>query len=125
MPTEYTTSSFDFSRAGGRRAVVAFDGGIHEQAQKECRGSPKLLVRDRRDALDRWQQAKSDGLTAQAAANAVDVSRATLYRWRNLRDRRRLVPQSRCPHHLRQPAWSPDPNGVVEPAAPVGEPGGP
>ena len=80
------------------------------------------MVRDRRDALDRWQQVKSDGLTAQATANAVGVSRATLYRWRNLRDRRRLAPQSRRPHHLRQPAWSPDPNGVVEPAAPVGEP---
>ena len=37
MPTEYTTSSFDFSRAGGRRAVAVSDGGIHEQVQADMR----------------------------------------------------------------------------------------
>ena len=46
----------------------------------------------RHDALDRWRQARADGLTAQAAANAVGVSRATLYRRRKLRDRGRLAP---------------------------------
>ena len=57
-------------------------------------------------ALKRWHRARDNGLSAAAAADAVGVSRATLYRWRNLRHRRRLAPQSRRPHHLRQPAWS-------------------
>ena len=60
----------------------------------------------RRDALERWRQARADGLTARAAANAVGVPRSTLYRWQRLADRNRLKPCSRRPHTLRQPAWS-------------------
>ena len=46
----------------------------------------------RRDALERWRQARADGLTARAAANAVGVPRSPLYRWRKLADRNRPVP---------------------------------
>ena len=59
----------------------------------------------RRDALERWRQARADGLTARAAANAVGVPRSTLYRWRRLADRNRLKPCSRRPHTPRRPAW--------------------
>ena len=58
----------------------------------------------RRDALERWRQARADGLTARAAANAVGVPRSTL--WQRLADRNRLNPRSRRPHTLRRPAWS-------------------
>ena len=39
------------------------------------------------DVLKRWHHAREDGLST--AADAVGVSRATLYRWRNLRHRGR------------------------------------
>ena len=59
----------------------------------------------RRDAiLKRQHRARDNGLSAAAAA--IGVSRAALYRWRNLRHRRRLAPQPRRPHHPRQPTWS-------------------
>ncbi len=60
----------------------------------------------RRDALERWRQARADGLTARAAANAVGVPRSTLYRWQRLADRNRLKPCSRRPHTPRRPTWS-------------------
>ena len=87
---------------------------------KEGWGSPTLLVRQREGgppadlprqitrgaALDRWRQARADGLTAQAAANAVGVPRSTLYRWQRLADRNRLKLCSRRPHTPRRSAWS-------------------
>lgn len=56
-----------------------------------------------REALiGRWRQAIADGLTAEDAAKAVGVSRATLYRWKK-------QPQRRCsrPRRLRSNNWSP------------------
>ena len=50
----------------------------------------------RGDALRRWRQARARGLTAEQAAQAVGVSRASLYRWAE-----RLEPRSRRPHRLR------------------------
>ena len=72
----------------------------------------------RRDILKRWHRARDNGLSAAAAADAVGVSRATLYRWRKLRDRGRLAPQSRRPHRLRRPAWAPALVKAVREAAP-------
>ena len=47
-------------------------------------GLPRHVTRG--DAiLKRWHRARDNGLSAAAAADAVGVSRATLYRWRNLR----------------------------------------
>ena len=69
-------------------------------------GAERSEAAPRRDALGRWRQARADGLTARAAANAVGVPRSTLYRWQRLADRNRLDPCSRRPHTLRRPAWS-------------------
>ena len=69
-------------------------------------GAERSEAAPRRDALERWRQARADGLTARAAANAVGVPRSTLYRWQRLADRNRLDPCSRRPHTLRRPAWS-------------------
>jgi transposase InsO family protein len=44
----------------------------------------------------------ADGLTADRAAQAVGVSRATLYRWL-----KQAEPRSRRPHHVRRPSWTP------------------
>lgn len=54
----------------------------------------------RRDAVARWSRARADGLSAEQAARAVGVSRATLYRWSA-----RPEPRSRRPKRLRQRAW--------------------
>jgi putative transposase len=63
----------------------------------------------RRDALARWHGARRAGLTAEQAAQAVGVPRATLYRWEKA-----PVPKSRRPHRLRQRAWSPALRAEVE-----------
>jgi putative transposase len=56
----------------------------------------------RRDAVARWRGARRAGLTAEQAAQAVGVPRATLYRWQKA-----PVPKSRRPHRMRQKNWSP------------------
>lgn len=56
----------------------------------------------RRDLLERWDRARSCGLSGEEAAKAVGASRASLYRWRQ-----RPEPGSRRPHRLRARTWSP------------------
>src|SRR5690606_12964923 len=56
----------------------------------------------RMDALKRWRRARAAGLSADDAAAAVGVSRASLYRWAN-----RAEPMSRRPRRVRRPQWSP------------------
>lgn len=63
---------------------------------------PNSEAERRRDAVARWSRARRDGLTADQAAQAVGVSRATLYRWQL-----EAEPKSRRPHAVRKPAWSP------------------
>lgn len=64
----------------------------------------------RRDAvLRRWRQARRDGLTAEEAAQAVGVSRASLYRWEQ-----RLEPRSRRPRRVRSKSWTPAQAAAVE-----------
>jgi transposase InsO family protein len=63
--------------------------------------SPDNEAAIRRAAVVRWRQAMADGLTAAAAARAVGVPRATLYRWEKRPERR-----SRRPHRVRPKTWS-------------------
>lgn len=63
----------------------------------------------RRDIVRRWRHAIRNGLTANAAAEAVGVPRATLYRWEVQPE-----PKSCRPHRLRQPRWLPSLVEAVE-----------
>lgn len=56
----------------------------------------------RRAAVARWRQAMADGLTAERAARAVGVPRASLYRWE-----KRPEPRSRRPKRTRTKSWTP------------------
>ena len=64
--------------------------------------TPHIEAARRRGALARWRRAMADGLTASAAARAVGVPRASLYRWEA-----RAEPLSRRPHKVRRPGWTP------------------
>jgi transposase InsO family protein len=57
----------------------------------------------------RWRRAMRNGLTAEQAAQAVGVSRASLYRWQKQPRRR-----SRRPHRTRAKSWSSDLIAAVE-----------
>lgn len=59
------------------------------------------VAASREDALQRWRQARADGLTAQQAARAVGAGRASLYRWH-----KRVEPRSRRPHRVRKTTWT-------------------
>jgi putative transposase len=63
----------------------------------------------RRDLLQRWDHARSRGLSAEDAAQAIGVSRATLYRWRH-----QLEPRSRRPLRTRPKSWTPALLAAVE-----------
>jgi transposase InsO family protein len=56
----------------------------------------------RRATVARWRQAMADGLSAEQAARAVGVARATLYRWLE-----RAEPRSRRPRRVRTRNWTP------------------
>lgn len=61
---------------------------------------PNIAAASRVAVVERWRRAMRDGLSASQAARAVDVPRATLYRWA-----RRAEHRSRRPHHVRQRQW--------------------
>ena len=63
---------------------------------------PDSEAQRRRDAVARWHGARANGLTAEQAARAVGIGRATLYRWMQA-----PVPQSRRPHRCRKPSFAP------------------
>src|SRR5690606_26243794 len=56
----------------------------------------------REDAVRRWGKARRAGLSADEAAAAVGVSRATLYRWTQ-----RSQSLSRRPRRVPRPQWTP------------------
>ncbi len=60
--------------------------------------TPQIEAARRRDAAARWRRAMSDGLTAEQAAKAIGVARATLYRWNE-----RVELRCRRPHRMRKP----------------------
>lgn len=62
---------------------------------------PNSEAERRRDAVERWRGAMREGLTAEKAARAAGVPRATLYRWE-----KQPEAKSRRPHRVRQPQWS-------------------
>lgn len=83
--------------------VFGLQGSIYRGARLASRLAAQTsdIAAARRDALRRSGQARRDGLTAQAAAQAVGVSRASLNRWSH-----RLEPRSRRPHRTRPKTWT-------------------
>lgn len=83
--------------------------GLPGHVIRSGRGAARLLDAEisnieaarRRDAVLRWRRAIADGLTSEAAARAVGVPRATLYRWEQQPQRR-----SSRPKRLRAKTWS-------------------
>ena len=83
--------------------------GLHRALYRGARLSSNLEAKERSDVakriderrglVDRWVQARRDGLTAEAAARAVGKPRSTLSRWR-----KQLAPKSTRPHKLRKPS---------------------
>lgn len=92
--------------------VFGLPGHVIRSAAIASRIAAKSLSHEavlRMDAVRRWTAARKAGLSADAAASAVGVSRATLYRWA-----RRCEPKSRRPRRVRGPQWSPALAQVVE-----------
>ena len=61
----------------------------------------EATINERVALVRRWRRAMLAGLTAQEAADAVGVPRATLYRWR-----RNPEPRSKRPRRVRRPQWT-------------------
>lgn len=91
--------------------VFGLRGAVYRGARLSSRLSAKTspIAADRRDAVQRFERARRDGLSAERAARAVGVSRASLHRWS-----RRLEPKSRRPHRLRRKTWSSELMRAVE-----------
>lgn len=85
--------------------VFGLQRAVYRQARWSSRCESAAPVDEdagfRADALKRWREARAAGLTASAAARAVGVSRAALYRWQ--RDPKR---KSRRPKNMRKPSWT-------------------
>jgi len=83
--------------------VFGLQGAVYRGASWASRLAAKTsaIAAARRDALRRFEQARRDGLSAEQAAKAVGVSRASLNRWGH-----RLEPKSRRPHRVRPKTWS-------------------
>jgi putative transposase len=71
--------------------------------------TPNIEAARRRDAVARWRAARTDGLSADRAARAVGIARATLYRWEG-----EPAPKSRRPHRVRAKSWTPALHQAVE-----------
>jgi transposase InsO family protein len=71
--------------------------------------SPDNEAAIRRATVARWRQARANGLTAEQAAQAVGVPRATLYRWEKQPQLR-----SRRPQRMRAKTWTPALLGAIE-----------
>ena len=87
--------------------------GLPRQITQGARLASRLCAAERsegahrRDAIERWKQAREDGLNARSAAAAVGVPLSTLYRWRKRAERGRLEPLSRRPRRVRRAQWAP------------------
>ncbi len=92
------------------RQFTVYGPGLSKKAywliklqQREEALSSDPQISHRYHALQRFDQARHDGLTATQAAVAVGISRATLYRWRRRYGGNpgNLAPYSRRPHTVR------------------------
>lgn len=83
--------------------VFGLQGSVYRAARVASRLTAKTspIAAVRRDALQRFERARRDGLTAEKAAKAVGAGRASLHRWT-----RRLEPKSRRPHRVKPKTWS-------------------
>lgn len=81
--------------------VFGLQASIYRGARLASRAKTSPIAAVRRDALQRFARARSDGLTAEQAAKAVGVSRSSLHRWAE-----RLEPRSRRPRRARPKTWS-------------------
>jgi transposase InsO family protein len=83
--------------------VFGLQAAVYRGASWASRLAAKTsdIAAARRDAQRRFERARRDGLTAEQAAKAVGVSRATLNRWSH-----RLEPKSRRPHRTRPKTWT-------------------
>jgi putative transposase len=91
--------------------VFGLQGSVYRFARVASRltAQTSAIAAVRRDALQRFDRARRDGLTAVQAARAVGVPRSTLYRWRA-----RIEPRSRRPHRFRSKSWPSDLVRAVE-----------
>jgi putative transposase len=82
--------------------VFGLQAGVYRGASWASRLAAKTsdIAAVRRDALRRFDLARRHGLTAERAAQAVGVSRASLHRWS-----KRLEPRSRRPLRVRLANW--------------------
>jgi hypothetical protein len=64
--------------------------------------SPNNEAAIRRAAVARWRRAMADGLTAEQAAKAFGIPRASLYRWH-----KRAEPRSKRPRCMHANTWTP------------------
>jgi putative transposase len=93
--------------------------GLHRAIYRGARLSSRIEAKERseaakrseerRELVDRWLQARRDGLSAEAAARAVGKPRSTLSRWKN-----ELTPKSTRPHKVRKPRREPKLVAAVE-----------
>lgn len=82
--------------------VFGLHGALYRAAALASRlKSPSEAALAWNEVLARWRRARNQGLTAEQAAQAVGISRATLYRWHA-----RLESRSKRPHRTRSPQWS-------------------
>ena len=83
--------------------VFGLQAGVYRGARLASRLAAQTtdIGAARRDVLRRFQSARRDGLTAEQAAKAVGVGRATLHRWSV-----RLEPKSRRPLRMRLKSWT-------------------
>ena len=91
--------------------VFGLQGSVYRFARVASRltAQTSAIAAVRRDALQRFDRARRDGLTAVQATRAVGVPRSTLYRWRA-----RIEPRSRRPHRFRSKSWPSDLVRAVE-----------
>ena len=126
-PSNQQFSSWRWTRLPGSAGVSP--ASAFSRASRTCRrdaGAPRggrdrsaasLQTKMRIAALERWKQARQDGLNARsAAAAAVGAPLSTLYRRQKRAESGHLEPLSRRPRRVRRTQWSPAPVAAMRDA---------